>query len=304
MSKDLLIKVSSVIISLCLGLVMGSFIFDEKESRKVEKKESVSTQVKEEIQIQNREPSTELIDSINAYLNEKGITQEQVGISVRSLDGLESYQINADTEFTAASVYKLPLAMLWYEKIHNNEISLQDTLYYDASYFEEGVGVASDYAYGSNISLEVLLDSLILRSDNTAGHILFEHLGGGTEFKQQAAKYTSRQMDSEFYSYNNVLTANYTGDVLQYLYDNKEIFTDLIENMRNAMPNNYLDKTVDTNVAQKYGSYSFAENSAGFVEDVNIPYSIVVFTTLGSNGINVIGDINQICFDYFNSERA
>jgi len=74
--------------------------------------------------------------------------------------------------------------------------------------------------------------------------------------------------------------------------------------MKNAMPNNYLDLRINTHAAQKYGSFDYAENVAGFVEEVNIPYSIAIFTTLGTNGVNVIGDINQICFEYFANEHA
>lgn len=304
MSKDILIKALSIVVCLCLGLVIGSFIFDGKFEAEVAEDTTEKTSKQEEVIVNTREPSTQLIDSINAYLTENGISQEQIGISIRSLDGIEAYEINGDVEFTAASVYKLPLAMIWYEKVNNGEITLQDTLYYDPAYYESGAGVADEYAAGSNITLETLLNSLIIKSDNTAGHILFENLGGWTNFKQEATKYTSRQMDDEFYSYENVLTPNYTGDVLQYLYDHKDSFSTLIENMKNAMPNNYLDLRINTHAAQKYGSFDYAENVAGFVEEVNIPYSIAIFTTLGTNGVNVIGDINQICFEYFANEHA
>lgn len=296
-----IVKILSVVGCLILGMVLGYFIFDDKpqyvsnyENETQEKTEPKTSTIKEEVSID------ELENSINNYLGQNGISQDQVGIAIRRLDGQGELAVNADTEMLAASVYKLPLAMIWYEKVNNGEISLQDTLYYDASYYEAGAGVASDYGAGSNIPLETLLHSLIINSDNTAGHILFEHLGGWTEFKEQAASYAQRQMDIEFYSYENVLTANYTADVIQYLYDNKQNFEMLITDMRNAMPNNYLDLKIDTNVAQKYGSYDYAENSVGFVEEAKVPYSIVVFTSVGSNGVNIIGDINQICFDYFN----
>lgn len=177
MSKDILIKALSIVVCLCLGLVIGSFIFDGKFEAEVAEDTTEKTSKQEEVVVNTREPSTQLIDSINAYLTENGISQEQIGISIRSLDGIEAYEINGDVEFTAASVYKLPLAMIWYEKVNNGEITLQDTLYYDPAYYESGAGVADEYAAGSNITLETLLNSLIIKSDNTAGHILFENLG-------------------------------------------------------------------------------------------------------------------------------
>lgn len=293
-----LLKVISVILSLALGVGIGFLVFDDG-SDYVEVKPEPEIEVEDDT-VEVREASTELIDSINAYLNENGIDQSQIAICIRSLDKQEDYNINGDTEFIAASVYKLPLAVLWYEKVNNGEVSLQDTLVYDASYYEAGPGVASDYAAGSNIPLSELLDSLILKSDNTAGHILFENLGGWANFKQEITKYTTREMDAEFFSYENVLTANYTADVLQYIYDHQENFETLISNMRQSRDNDYLDLKIDTNVAQKYGSYSYYENAAGFVDSAKIPYSISVFTTLGSNGVQVIGDLNEIAYNYFN----
>lgn len=293
-----ILKALSVILCLMLGVIIGFFIFEDNETEYVSHQDSNDNE--ETVSVKIREPGTELMDLINTYLNENGIDQSQIALCVRSLDKLEDYNINGDTEFIAASVYKLPLALLWYERVNNGEVSLQDTLYYDASYYEEGPGVASDYAAGSSIPLSDLLNSLILNSDNTAGHILFENLGGWTSFKQEITKYTSRQMDEEFYSYENVLTANYTSDVLQYIYDNQGNFETLISNMRQSMDNDYLDLKVDTNVAQKYGSFDYSENAVGFVDNAKIPYSISIFTTLGSNGVNVIGDINEICYNYFN----
>lgn len=154
MSKDILIKALSIVVCLCLGLVIGSFIFDGKFEAEVAEDTTEKTSKQEEVVVNTREPSTQLIDSINAYLTENGISQEQIGISIRSLDGIEAYEINGDVEFTAASVYKLPLAMIWYEKVNNGEITLQDTLYYDPAYYESGAGVADEYAAGSNITLE------------------------------------------------------------------------------------------------------------------------------------------------------
>lgn len=96
MSKDILIKALSIVVCLCLGLVIGSFIFDGKFEAEVAEDTTEKTIKQEEVVVNTREPSTQLIDSINAYLTENGISQEQIGISIRSLDGIEAYEINGN----------------------------------------------------------------------------------------------------------------------------------------------------------------------------------------------------------------
>lgn len=291
-------KSTKVLVTLCciLALVLTFSLSKLWQQSNIEQ---VSNEIEKKVV---RTESTELVDSIHAYLNEKGIAEADVGLSIRSLDGYETYSINGDDEFIAASVYKLPLAMIWYEKVNNGEVSLEDTLYYDSYHYEEGPGVPLMYSPGANIPIQTLLETMIQLSDNTAGHILFENLGGWASFKEMAASYTDRVMDSLFFSNDNYLTANYMGDVIQYIVDHKDSFSKLISDMKISVPDNYLNLHLPESTAQKYGSFDKAENAAGFVEGSKIPYSIVVFTDLGVPGIEVIGDINQLCFEYFNKE--
>lgn len=284
-----------------LNTGLSVYLVSKSNTKKATVVENTSTKKTKKTEPQ-REATTELLDAINAYLSEKGIDASQVGISIRSFDGIDDIQVNADAEFTAASTYKLPLAVIYYEKVNNGEMSLQDELYYNPSYFETGAGtITNEYSPGSNVSLEALLNALIIESDNTAGHILFENLGGWQAYKQEAAKYAHREMDEAFYSLENDLTANYAGDLLSYIYENKKDFQTLLENMQQSKPNDYLDKKIVTNVAQKYGFYNYACNAIGIVQEAKVPYSIAVYTTLSDTGIDVIGDINEMAYNYFNN---
>lgn len=49
---------------------------------------------------------------------------------------------------------------------------------------------------------------------------------------------------------------------------------------------------------QKYGMYDSALNSVGFVE-CNTSYSIVVLTSLGDKGADVMANINRIAYEHF-----
>lgn len=242
-----------------------------------------------------------LVKAIQAYFDETNLDMHDVSISIRSVDGSFDYGFQADQSRIAASVYKFPLAVIWYERINDNRISLSDTLTYSQGMYEEGGPIGDTYEYGAQIPLEELLYDMIVYSDNTAGHILFESLGGWNDFVSIAADYSSHSLPQECYEGENLMTANFMADVASYVYSNKENFAPLISFLKQSMPENYLNLTIQCDAAQKYGSYGSSTNVVGFVEAKN-PYVISIFTEYGEYGEQVIGDINEICYRYFNND--
>lgn len=238
-----------------------------------------------------------LAKDIEAYFQENGIDHEKVAYCITDLEHNIKYSMNEKDEFIAASIYKLPLAMLYYDKINEGEYTLDSTFTY-SGYMHEGAGVISlNYGIGSQVPLSDLLNDLIIYSDNDAGHILYENLGGWKEYKEAMTKYTN-SISENYYTMDNVTTVNTMNDVVTYLYDHKEDYKVLIKNMEKAEPGEYLDRDTQLNMPQKYGMYDYALNSVGFVE-CNTSYSIVVLTSLGDKGADVMANINRIAYEHF-----
>jgi len=238
-----------------------------------------------------------LAKDIEAYFQENGIDHEKVAYCITDLEHNIKYSMNEKDEFIAASIYKLPLAMLYYDKINEGEYTLDSTFTY-SGYMHEGAGViSSNYVIGSQVPLSDLLNDLIIYSDNDAGHILYENLGGWKEYKEAMTKYTN-SISENYYTMDNVTTVNTMNDVVTYLYDHKEDYKVLIKNMEKAEPGEYLDRDTQLSMPQKYGMYDYALNSVGFVE-CNTSYSIVVLTGLGDKGADVMANINRIAYEHF-----
>lgn len=238
-----------------------------------------------------------LAKDIEAYFQENGIDHEKVAYCITDLEHNIKYSMNEKDEFIAASIYKLPLAMLYYDKVNEGEYTLDSTFTY-SGYMHEDAGVISlDYGIGSQVPLSDLLNDLIIYSDNDAGHILYENLGGWKEYKEAMTKYTD-SISENYYTMDNVTTANTMNDVVTYLYDHKEDYKGLIKNMEEAEPGEYLDRDTQLSMPQKYGMYDSALNSVGFVE-CNTSYSIVVLTSLGDKGADVMANINRIAYEHF-----
>lgn len=238
-----------------------------------------------------------LAKDIEAYFQENGIDHEKVAYCITDLEHNIKYSMNEKDEFIAASIYKLPLAMLYYDKVNEGEHTLDSTFTYSGYMHEDAGVISSDYGIGSQVPLSDLLNDLIIYSDNDAGHILYENLGGWKEYKEAMTKYTD-SISENYYTMDNVTTANTMNDVVTYLYDHKEDYKGLIKNMEEAEPGEYLDRDTQLSMPQKYGMYDSALNSVGFVE-CNASYSIVVLTSLGDKGADVMANINRIAYEHF-----
>lgn len=238
-----------------------------------------------------------LAKDIEAYFQENGIDHEKVAYCITDLEHNIKYSMNEKDEFIAASIYKLPLAMLYYDKVNEGEYTLDSTFTYSGYMHEDAGVIISDYGIGSQVPLSDLLNDLIIYSDNDAGHILYENLGGWKEYKEAMTKYTD-SISENYYTMDNVTTANTMNDLVTYLYDHKEDYKGLIKNMEEAEPGEYLDRDTQLSMPQKYGMYDSALNSVGFVE-CNTSYSIVVLTSLGDKGADVMANINRIAYEHF-----
>ena len=105
-------------------------------------------------------------------------TGAQVGISLQELSGprRNTYSLNGNQSFYAASAYKVPLLMAEAQQIAFGQASLFDVLCFDASDAEDGW--FTDYADGSCFTRDELATRAGRYSDNTAAHILVRYLGG------------------------------------------------------------------------------------------------------------------------------
>ena len=292
-----------IIISLlsALLIVLCVFAFEMKNTEKKAYQGMSEIGEDQNTEVENKDNSQyidmDLAKDIEAYFQENGIDHEKVAYCITDLEHNIKYSMNEKDEFIAASIYKLPLAMLYYDKVNDGEYTLDSTFTYSGYMHEDAGVVSSNYGIGSQIPLSDLLDDLIEYSDNDAGHILYENLGGWKEYKEAMTKYTD-SISENYYTMDNVTTANTMNDVVTYLYDHKEDYKGLIKNMEEAEPGEYLDRDTQLSMPQKYGMYDSALNSVGFVE-CNTSYSIVVLTSLGDKGADVMANINRIAYEHF-----
>lgn len=238
---------------------------------------------------------TDLQETIDAYLDSMNIRQDEIAISYQNLVTGETFFMNEDQYMFAASLYKLPLAMLYFDELKAGTFTLDQELQFLEEDLELGGPVAYTYLINSWIPIEELLYDAIVYSDNSAARMLYRGVGGWEAFKTKIKDYSDQEYERRFY--NNEFTTAYINDVLRVLYENAEHYESLLEWMNLVFPDDYLNRYVDTLIVQKYGNYDTVQNIAGIVF-AREPYAVSIMSDVYQDGIDVIGHINEILYAY------
>lgn len=287
-----------IIIFICIFKIINR---DKKEnvdiiSDNVNEENVVAEEVAVTIEPEEDAKIKSLIENL---ILEKGLNNSNFWFFYYNKDLKKYYFYNQDTYFTAASTIKLPIAMLYYDKIRNGELTAESTITYSSGCYEPGAGTtAYTYSVGSKVPINFLLEQSIVNSDNTAVNILIKNLGY-KNCKQQISNYSLVELPDEFYS-KNIENAQYAYDVVNHLYENINNYPELIEDMKISSNGQYLKKYLqDNDVAHKYGSYN------GYVHDYGIVfgetnYLIGIFTKGIPNADEFIADTSLKIFNAVN----
>ena len=277
-------------------------IFNKKEKNNIETSNEETNSKSEETLAKVEPVEDENIKKlVEDLIVEKGLDNSNFALFYYNNNQDKYYFYNEDTYFKGASTVKMPVAMVYYDKIRNGEMTLEDTIAYTSECYEPGGGL-TDYTYsvGDEVPINFLLEQSVVNSDNTAVNILVENLGY-ENYRRQIANYTDIELPEEFYE-TNITSANYAYDVVNHLYENIDNYSELIGYLKISSEGKYLKKYLQNNdVAHKYGSYN------GYVHDYGIVfgetnYLIGIFTKNIPNADEFIADTSLKIFNEVNKK--
>lgn len=299
----LILLICAIIICISLGTAISLGLKPDtplqETSKKVEKQQEAK---KENIKKSNIDvmfsydyQNLSLTEILKQYCNEHKLNASNFSYAYLNLETMETSSFNANTQMFAASTYKLPLNMYWYELQNAGKYNKDSLLHYHAYCNEDSSGyIYQNYPINSVIPLATLQYYSIVESDNVASQILFAGLGGWNAMMEAIHKYSP---NTHVYTNENYFNAAYMLDTLKYLYQNQEVFQELLTNMKTAKPNSYFKKYVDdVDIAHKYGEYDIVHNDVGIIFTKQ-PYALAVFTN-NIDGENIVGEVNRIIYEY------
>ncbi|MCI8525683.1 MAG: hypothetical protein HFF17_07120 [Oscillospiraceae bacterium] len=211
---------------------------------------------------------------MEAFRAEYGLDETNFSLCYRDTVTGEEYRFN-DTRFlVAASTFKLPLNLYYYELEQSGELS-------------------PDTVVGGMPLSQAHYQSLVW-SDNDVSIAMLYRLGSFRTYKSLMRKYFTMPDEAieAVYYYDNYYCTSMMLDALQYLCDRQEQFPEMLSYMKEAQPGEYFKQYVDYEIAHKYGW--FEDEGTVTVNDVGIvytprPFLLAVYTTGLPNGTEVVG---------------
>ncbi len=222
----------------------------------------------------------------DAYMAEKDLSPQIISVGYVYTPTGETWFWNEDRGYYSASLYKLPLMMLYAEQEYRGEIT-QDTEFY-------------------GVPLSRLEELILTESNNEYAYLMLTHMASSYETRNMMKKWSDIQ-EEEFswdFTGSSFFTAHYMTDVLKTLYYNEEHFPHIVERLLDAQPDHYFRYTLHDEypVAQKYGNYNDGQgnawnHNAGIVYTPN-PFLLTVMTKYDGIYEIIISDLAVIYKDY------
>lgn len=209
------------------------------------------------------EPAEDTLEArVAQFMEENYLNEQNFSMSYYNTVTGESYAFEDTHMMVAASTYKLPLNLYYYQQELAGEIA-PDALI-------AGVYRLSDCHYRS-----------LVWSNNEISEAMLYQIGSFQEYKRTMRTFTDMtddEIDPRYYS-GNLYCTRMMMDALKYLYDHAADYEEMLSYMKEASPQNgYFRKYVtECEVAHKYGSFEGAENDTGIIY-AGQPFLLAVYT--------------------------
>ena len=207
-------------------------------------------------------------------------SEEKVAYLYQSLDGVDTFSFNEDICFYTASVMKLFVVAIFYQKFILGSISKEEIITVEESDLKQRSGILKKRNVPFSISLEELCLLSIKYSDNTAYTKLVNFLGKDTIAsigKEIGATHTMEGKDSFglINASDALLYLKFLNQLLiDYPNETKDLKTALLQ------PETKIVQTEDT-YFRKYGNFDIAYHEVGIVSEIK-PYYFICLTQKGN----------------------
>ncbi len=227
--------------------------------------------------------SEELTALVNQFLAENGLNTDNFACAYLNLSTGETCYVNELRQFDAASTYKLPLNLLYYDRQAAGTIS------------------GSDIIQGTGTSLGECHHQSLEFSNNELSEAMVNQYGSYDVLKRDMRRYmtlTDAETADSYY-HHNTFCARQIMDVSHYLYDHSGEYQEALGYLQAAQPGQYYKHYISgVTIAQKYGHRDGYDNCSGIVYG-STPFVLGVYS-YNAGGEEMIGRLAQLFYQYSN----
>lgn len=226
--------------------------------------------------------SETLTTALETFLTSNGLGTSNFALAFKDLSTGETAYFNELKQWDAASTYKLPLNMIYYDKEAAGEISPSDLV----------PGTSTTYAEAHHQSLEF--------SNNELSEAMVNNYGSYDVLKRDETRYmtlSEAETDSSYY-HHNYYCARQMMDVAAYLYAHQSQYQEALGYLEAAQPGQYFKRYISgVTIAQKYGQRDGYQNCAGIVFGEH-PFVLAVYSYNTAGGEPLIGSLANLLYEY------
>lgn len=221
------------------------------------------------------------------YIKTNDLNPDIISVSYVYLDTGEEWNHNENKWYYSASLYKVPLMMLFAEKEAKGEAT-QDTEFYSWKL--------------ADIEREVLVNS-----SNDIAYSMMQYLGSPHDARIEFKKFANLPDDyfTQDYEWYSCFTSRFMTNVMKALYDEPGRFPHIADLLKQAQRGHYLELKLGEGacaVAQKYGSFHDEDgrdwNHASGIFYAKHPFIVTVMTRYAGLSENIIGDIAAMLYEH------
>jgi beta-lactamase class A len=216
----------------------------------------------------------------------------------------------ADNYLIAASLIKVPLVMNLFRAAELHKLNLNQTVTVTPSEIDNDYGTLWQKGAGYKLTLRQAAQAALEQSDDTATHLIYDHVNGLLTSNQQSL--ASLDIDQDITNGNAVITARAYSSVMKSLY-----YASFLSNADSETILAYLTKSTETRrltaqlpngvlVAHKNGVNNtiWAQSDCGIVYVPNRPYLICAMVGLPEDQANTfIANVSKTVYDYVSGYR-
>ncbi len=228
----------------------------------------------------------ELQSLLEDYISRHGQNPNHISVGYVYTETGETWYYNPDNWYYSASMYKVPLMMLFAQMEANGEIN-RDTEY-----------LGTTFGY--------LEDSILIRSNNDWAHAMMVQIAPTEpdcrDLYKQFADLPDDYYIDDFRNYS-YFTARFMTQVMTTLYTQSERFPHVIDCLLEAQPGEYFRTRIqEYEIAQKYGSLQERNGTnnnhvAGIIYTPH-PFILVVMTENDPLPFTTLGELARVFADY------
>lgn len=226
--------------------------------------------------------SDELTALLSNFLTENGLNTSNFSLAFKDLTTGETCYFNELTQMDAASTYKLPLNMLYYDMQAAGTIT-GDTI-----------------VPGTSTALSECHHQSLEFSNNELSEAMVNNYGSYDTLKRDERKYmtlSDAETDNSYY-HHNYYCARQMMDVAAYLYANQSQYSEALYYLKAAQPGQFFKRQITgCEIAQKYGQRDGWLNCAGIIYSDH-PFVLAVYSHNIAGGEPVLGKAARLFYDY------